>query len=131
FAILPLFALANAGVALDHSLSALAHPVSLGVIMGLLIGKPLGITLFAWLAVRSGLAAMPTGVTWRGICGAGWLGGIGFTMSLFIAGLAFGDIPLLSVAKVGILSASLIAGVVGWTLLRGIGPAAEKATAGE
>ncbi|MFQ6117251.1 MAG: Na+/H+ antiporter NhaA [Candidatus Bipolaricaulia bacterium] len=132
FAILPLFALANAGVALGgHSSSALAHSVSLGVIVGLVVGKPLGITLFAWLAVRSGLAAMPTGVTWRGICGVGWLGGIGFTMSLFIAGLAFGDIPLLSVAKVGILAASLIAGVVGWMFLRGTGPAAGKGTVTE
>jgi NhaA family Na+:H+ antiporter len=132
FAILPLFALANAGIALgSHSLSALAHPVSLGVMAGLVVGKPLGITLFAWLAVRSGLAAMPTGVTWRQICGAGWLGGIGFTMSLFIASLAFGDIPLLSVAKVGILTASLIAGVVGWMLLRGTSPAVRKAMVAE
>lgn len=127
FAILPLFALANAGVVLgSYPPSAWTHPVTLGVIVGLVVGKPLGITLFAWLAVRSGLAAMPPGVTWRGICGAGWLGGIGFTMSLFIAGLAFGDIPLLSVAKVGILTASLIAGVAGWMLLRGISPTAGK-----
>lgn len=123
FAILPLFALANAGVTLgSHFLSAMTHPVSLGVVAGLVTGKPLGISLFAWLAVRSGLAAMPTGVTWRQIFGVSWLGGIGFTMSLFIAGLAFGNTPLLSVAKVGILTASLIAGIAGWLLLRGTGP---------
>lgn len=129
FAILPLFALANAGVALgSHFLSAMTHPVGWGVVAGLVAGKPLGITLFAWLAVRGGLAAMLTGVTWRQIFGVSWLGGIGFTMSLFIADLAFGNTPLLPVAKVGILTASLIAGVVGWLLLRGTSPASGKST---
>jgi NhaA family Na+:H+ antiporter len=127
FAIMPLFALANAGVALGGGLSqGLINPVSLGVATGLVIGKQVGITLFSWLAVRSGLAAMPAGVAWRHIYGAGWLGGIGFTMSLFIAGLAFGDTPLLPVAKVGILTASLIAGMVGWTILRGASPTSEN-----
>ncbi len=128
FAILPLFALANAGVTLgSHFLSAMTHPVSLGVVAGLVAGKPLGITLFAWFAVRSGLAAMPTGVTWRQIFGVSWLAGIGFTMSLFIADLAFGNTPLLSVAKVGILTASLIAGIAGWLLLRRSGPVSKRA----
>ena len=118
YAIMPIFALANAGVALGADFTtALAHPVSLGVIAGLIIGKQAGITFFAWLAVRTGLAALPAGITWRHVYGAGWLGAIGFTMSLFIAGLAFGGTPLLDIAKVGILTASLIAGVIGWILL--------------
>jgi NhaA family Na+:H+ antiporter len=92
--------------------------VSLGVALGLIIGKQVGILLFSWLAVRSRLAVLPHTVTWRQIYGAGWLGGIGFTMSLFIAGLAFVDASLLSAAKVGILTASTIAGIIGWLLLR-------------
>ncbi len=117
FAIMPVFALANAGVALGGG--GLGEPVSLGIILGLVVGKPLGVTLFAWLAVRAGLAAKPEGVTWRHIHGAGWLGGIGFTMSLFITGLAFAGTPFEDTAKLAILSASLIAGVAGFTLLRG------------
>ncbi len=120
FAIMPLFALANASVSLGGDLSAaLTNPVSVGVIAGLVVGKQLGITLFAWLAVKSGISEMPEGITWRHIYGAGWLAGIGFTMSLFISDLAFVDSPLLDAAKLGILAASLIAGVVGWTILRG------------
>lgn len=119
FAIMPLFALANAGVSLGGDLSeAVTHPVVLGIIAGLVVGKPLGVTLFTWLAVRIGVAELPAGVTWRQIHGAGWLAGIGFTMSLFIANLAFGETALLPIAKVGILVASLTAGVVGWTILR-------------
>jgi NhaA family Na+:H+ antiporter len=119
FAIMPLFALANAGVSPGGDLSeALTHPVALGIIAGLVVGKPLGVTLFTWLAVRIGVTGLPAGVTWRQVHGAGWLAGIGFTMSLFIANLAFGDTRLLSMAKVGILTASLIAGMVGWVILR-------------
>jgi NhaA family Na+:H+ antiporter len=118
FVVMPVFALANAGVALDEgAVAALAHPVGLGVILGLLLGKQVGITLCAWLAVKSGLAALPTGVTWRHVYGAGWLGGIGFTMSLFIAGLAFADEALVATAKVGILAASVVAGAVGYALI--------------
>ena len=116
---MPLFALANAGLVLGEGLaSTLLHPVTLGIVAGLLLGKQLGITLFAWLAVKSGISEMPQGVTWLHIYGAGWLAGIGFTMSLFISDLAFTDSPLLDVAKVGILTASLIAGVVGWSIIR-------------
>ena len=119
FFIMPVFALANAGVALDGRLaSALVAPVSLGVIAGLVLGKQIGITLFSWLAVRTGFAALPEQVTWRQIYGVAWLGGIGFTMSLFIANLAFGDGSSLSEAKLAILTASLVAGVTGWLLLR-------------
>ena len=81
------------------------------------MGKQVGITLFTWLAVRCGIATMPDGMSWRHIYGAAWLGGIGFTMSLFIAGLAFGGSPLLELAKLGILAASLISGIAGWLIL--------------
>jgi Na+:H+ antiporter, NhaA family len=119
FAIMPLFALANAGVDLQGgAAAALRHPVGLGVIAGLVLGKPIGITLAAWLLVRSGLGALPAGVGWRQIAGAGCLGGIGFTMSLFIAGLAFGDGPILPSAKIGILAASIAASLAGAAMLR-------------
>mgnify|MGYP001598737438 FL=1 len=123
FAILPLFALANAGVALGSGFTeALTSLVSLGIIAGLVIGKQIGITFFAWLAVRFGIAALPERVNWLQIYGVGWLGGIGFTMSIFIAGLAFGDTPLLSEAKIGIITASLIAGIAGLIFLKKISP---------
>jgi NhaA family Na+:H+ antiporter len=119
FAIMPLFALANAGVVLGEGLAVtLLNPVSLGIVVGLLLGKQLGITLFAWLAVKSGISEMPQEVSWLHIYGASWLAGIGFTMSLFISDLAFADSPLLDVAKLGILTASLIAGLAGWSILR-------------
>ncbi|HEX2035187.1 MAG TPA: Na+/H+ antiporter NhaA [Chloroflexota bacterium] len=123
FGIMPVFALANAGVALGAQAGgeALTHHVTLGVLLGLVLGKQLGVTLFTWLAVRTGLAALPSGVTWRHIYGGGWLAGIGFTMSLFITGLAFDDPATAARAKVGILVASLIAGVGGWLLLRATG----------
>jgi Na+:H+ antiporter, NhaA family len=120
FAIMPIFALANAGVSLGGGLvEALTSPVALGIVAGLVVGKQLGITLFAWLAVRSGLSELPEGIGWRHVYGVGWLAGIGFTMSLFISDLAFSDGSLVEDAKLGILGASLIAGVVGWTILRG------------
>ena len=119
FFIMPLFALANAGVRLEGDVLAMAtHPVSLGIILGLVVGKPLGITLFAWAAVRARWAARPHVVGWKAIHGVSWLGGIGFTMSLFIATLAFEGTTLLPIAKLGILVASLVAGLVGWLILR-------------
>jgi NhaA family Na+:H+ antiporter len=119
FFIMPLFALANAGVALGADLIAsLSLPVTAGVGLGLVLGKPLGITLFAWLAVRLGLATLPAQTSWRALHGVSWLGGIGFTMSLFIAALAFPSLALLDSAKVGILGASVVAGAVGAMLLR-------------
>jgi NhaA family Na+:H+ antiporter len=123
FLILPVFALANAGVVLTGNIGeTLVEPVTLGVILGLVVGKPIGIFVATWLAVRSGLASLPAGVTWNHIYGAGWLGGIGFTMSLFIAGLAFTDEAQLTMAKLGILVASTCAAVVGSLLLmRGSG----------
>jgi Na+:H+ antiporter, NhaA family len=119
FGVMPLFALANAGVSLRGSGAMLGTPVALGVLAGLVLGKPIGITLASWIAVRMKLAVLPSGVSWRLLHGAAWLGGIGFTMSLFIAGLAFGNHPtLLTASKIGILLASLAAGTIGWTLLR-------------
>jgi NhaA family Na+:H+ antiporter len=118
FLIMPVFALANAGVVLSGNFGqTLAQPVTLGVILGLLLGKPIGITLAAWLAVHTGVASLPTSVTWSHIHGAGWLGGIGFTMSLFIASLAFTDESLLTMAKLGILTASFCAALIGSLLL--------------
>jgi len=114
FGIMPLFALANAGVAVK--LAALSHPVALAVAVGLVVGKPLGILLFSWLAVRVGVARLPAGVNWKVMLGAGCLAGIGFTMSLFIAGLALeGD--LLDDGKIGTLSGSALSALVGCGLL--------------
>jgi Na+:H+ antiporter, NhaA family len=119
FGIMPLFALANAGVALRGAPSFVTSPIALGVLGGLVLGKPIGICLAAWLAVRSGVASLPEGVSWRLIHGTAWLGGIGFTMSLFIAGLAFGGSPShLATAKLATLTASVVAGTIGWLLLR-------------
>jgi NhaA family Na+:H+ antiporter len=98
----------------------LMNPVALGVCLGLLVGKPVGILFSAWLAIRGGLATMPEGVSWRQLGAVGMLAGIGFTMSLFIAGLAFPRGPLLMAAKEGILIASTVAGLTGWLLLRHI-----------
>jgi NhaA family Na+:H+ antiporter len=89
----------------------------LGVMLGLLLGKPIGITLAAWLAVRLKLASLPAGIGWNHIHGASWLGGIGFTMSLFVAGLAFRDEGLLTLSKLGILAGSTLAGIAGSALL--------------
>jgi NhaA family Na+:H+ antiporter len=120
FAIVPLFALANAGVSLDGQAvrDAAGSAVTLGVVLGLLIGKPVGILLTAWLAVRFAGAHLPSGATWRGLAGVAVVGGVGFTVSLFVAGLAFDSAALQANAKVGVLAASLVAGVAGWTLLR-------------
>jgi NhaA family Na+:H+ antiporter len=118
FGILPLFALANAGVPLHGGDAGLTNRITLGIILGLVFGKPLGITLASWLAVRWRIAELPAGVSWRGLHGASWLAGIGFTMSLFITGLAFSESALQDAAKLGILAASFGAGIVGWVMLR-------------
>ena len=116
--IMPLFAFANAGVPLGTNFaSAATSPISLGIVLGLLVGKPVGIFCASWLAVRFKLASLPAQVSWRQILGAGALGGIGFTMSIFIAGLAFTEQPLLEVAKLGIFVGSLVAGGAGFLLL--------------
>jgi Na+:H+ antiporter, NhaA family len=112
FAIMPLFAFANAGVTiLGNATAAVRHPVTLGVAVGLFIGKPLGVWLFARMSVKFHLATAPPELSWKSLFGAAWLCGIGFTMSLFIATLAFGDGTLLTMSKIGILAASLASGV--------------------
>ncbi|MEO7363840.1 MAG: Na+/H+ antiporter NhaA [Gemmatimonadaceae bacterium] len=119
FVIMPIFAFANAGVALGHDfLATLQSPITIGIALGLIVGKPVGIALASLLAVRTGIADLPAGVTWRHIIGAGCLGGIGFTMSLFIAGLAFHDAELLDTAKLAVLGASICSGIVGILILR-------------
>jgi NhaA family Na+:H+ antiporter len=118
FLIMPVFALANAGVVLSGGIAQhLREPVTLGVALGLLLGKPIGIGLASWLAVKIGVAMLPAGVSWNHIHGAAWLGGIGFTMSLFIAALAFPDQDLLATAKMGVLAGSLFAGIIGFVVL--------------
>jgi NhaA family Na+:H+ antiporter len=119
FGIVPVFALFNAGVAIDASaIQALLFPVPLGIIAGLVIGKPAGIVVASWLAVQSGLATLPRGVSWRHVWGTAWLAGIGFTMALFISGLAFTDSGLDSQAKLGILLGSLVSAILGISILR-------------
>jgi NhaA family Na+:H+ antiporter len=116
--ILPLFALANAGVAIGGNImTVLGHPVSAGIIAGLVVGKPLGIFALSWLAVKSGRGALPEGVTFPHLFGAAALAGIGFTMSLFISDLAFDDELLTATAKVGILAASIASALVGVAVL--------------
>lgn len=118
FFIMPVFALANAGVSLGGEIGAtLTSPVTLGVILGLFLGKQIGILAAAWVSTRTGLAVLPRGVNLRQIWGVSMLCGIGFTMSLFIAGLAFTDAALLDSAKVGILAASLLSGAIGGLVL--------------
>jgi len=115
FVIIPVFALSNAGIdLLDVSWrEALSSNVTLGVVSGLVVGKFAGISLFSWAAVRSGIARLPAGVQWKHLLGAAWLAGIGFTMSLFIAQLAFSAPGMVEQAKLGILLASAISAGIG------------------
>lgn len=118
FFIMPIFVLANAGVSFEGGLTAVfTHPVSLGIFLGLVVGKQVGILLFSWFAVRLKMAELPHGVNWSYVYGVGWLGGVGFTMSLFISALAFGGTALHPVSKVGILVASFAAAVGGLAIL--------------
>lgn len=119
FFIMPVFALANAGVAVSDELgSALTHSVSIGIILGLFLGKQIGIFSFSYIAVKLKLASEPEGVSWKKIYAASVLAGIGFTMSLFIANLAFNSPELLNISKVGILAGSLLSGIVGFIILK-------------
>jgi len=120
FIVVPVFALANAGVELSGDLlrDAASSSVTLGIGLGLLAGKLLGIVGFSWMAVRLGVGSLPRGVGWRHLVGVGLLAGIGFTVSLFITGLAFDDLELVSEAKIGILGASVVAGAAGYGFLR-------------
>lgn len=130
FAIVPLFALANAGVDLNPDALTAADPrmVAAGVAAGLVVGKVVGIAGAVWLAVRFGVGQLPAGTTWRQIVGVASVAGIGFTVSLFVAGLAFDDDTLVDAAKLGILGGSALAATLGWLTLRSA-PAFE-ATAG-
>ena len=120
FVVLPLFALASAGVVLSTAqlTQAFSSPIGLGVLLGLVVGKAVGITGFSFLAVKSKIAAMTDGLTWAGITGVGILAGVGFTVALFISGLSFEDQALVTTAKVMVLAASLGAGAVGYLFLR-------------
>jgi NhaA family Na+:H+ antiporter len=120
FAVMPIFALANAGILVDAGwLQALASPNGLGIFAGLLVGKPVGIALATFVAVAIGLCALPGDLRWPHVVGAGILGGIGFTMSIFIANLAFaGQAEVVNASKVAILAASALAGALGFAWLR-------------
>lgn len=130
--ILPLFALANAGVeVIGDPRQMLLTPVTMGVVLGLVFGKPVGIFLFSWLVVKMGWCILPAGAAWRHILAVGCLAGIGFTMSLFITGLAFSDRMLTNEAKLGILTASLIAVIFGGLALQFAGSVKSAAPAAE
>lgn len=123
YGILPIFAFANAGIPLLRGLGeAFTSRETWGVIAGLVIGKPLGIVLFAWLAVKLGIAIKPRAITWHHVAGVGLLGGIGFTISLFVAELAFDDRAIADAARVGILFGSIAAGVIGYFVLKAVLP---------
>jgi NhaA family Na+:H+ antiporter len=118
FLILPLFALFNAGVYLGgDALSRVTDPIGVGIFFGLFLGKQIGVVGFSWIAIKTGLADLPDGVNWNQIWGASCLAGVGFTMSLFITELAFDDSVQIATAKLGILEASLIAGILGYWIL--------------
>lgn len=119
YIIMPLFALVNAGVTIDSTaLSGLFSGVSIGVFLGLFLGKPIGITLLSWLSVKCKIAELPRGTKWGQLIGVGFMAGIGFTMSIFIANLAFTDENLINIAKLAILITSSVAGIVGVLILR-------------
>ena len=119
YLIIPVFSLVNSGVdVFEVGISALTDTISLGIIIGLVFGKPLGIVLFTWLVTRFKIAYLPQRTTWRHIIGAGFLAGIGFTMSIFIAGLAFESAINVATAKIAIITASLISGIIGIIILR-------------
>ena len=127
FVILPLFAFANAGVVFSGGGEVIGN-VGLAVGMGLLLGKFMGIYLFTWLTIKSGLARMPEGMNWKNIAGVSLLGGVGFTVSLFIANLSFAAYPeLLNQAKFGVLCGTVIAGILGYVVLDSVLPKKTKA----
>lgn len=120
FAIMPVFALANAGVVFE--VSDFTNPIALAVVCGLFLGKPLGVTLFSWAAVTMGFCRLPEGVTWPILIGGSFLTGIGFTVALFIASLAL-EGEILDAAKVGVLGGALLSAIVGMILLTKLLPA--------
>jgi NhaA family Na+:H+ antiporter len=127
FLIMPIFALANTNIRFESEMmNGLTSPLGLGIIFGLTIGKPLGVSLFSWLAVKSGIASLPSRASWKHVFGLGLLAGIGFTMSIFIALLSFND-PIFNIeAKFSILVASLLAGVSGFVFLLSLNKKRQK-----
>ena len=123
FVILPVFALANAGIVLsvDVLSDALSSSITVGVLLALPIGKAVGVLGMTWLAIRLGISRLPTGVTWSHILGVGLLGGIGFTVAIFVSGIAFDDPVLVEQAKLGVLGATLLSGAAGYLFLRFVG----------
>jgi NhaA family Na+:H+ antiporter len=123
FVVVPLFALANSGISLSGETlrEAASSSVTYGVLLGLLVGKLVGVAGAVFIATRSGVGSLPDGVTWPHILGASLLAGIGFTVSIFITGLAFEDPRLAGDAKIGIISASVIAAIAGYVILRVVG----------
>ncbi len=118
FVIVPLFALTNAGVSLHgFHLSSVRQPVISGILLGLVLGKPIGITVFSWVAVRLRLAELPHGVSWLQLHAVSWLGGIGFTVSIFIAGLAFGPGERYTTARIAVLGGSACAAALGAAMI--------------
>ncbi len=120
FVILPIFALANAGIVFttDSLSDALASSVTMGIAAGLLLGKALGIFGLTWLAVRLGVGQLPSGVHWRHVLGVGFLGGIGFTVAIFVSAIAFSDQAMVDQAKMGVFGSSILAGAAGYLFLR-------------
>jgi Na+:H+ antiporter, NhaA family len=128
FLVMPVFAFFNAGVAVGGGEGALISAVSLGAFVGLLVGKPIGVAGFVFIAVLSGLTRLPDGTSWSAMVGVGLLAGIGFTMSLFIANLAFAEQALLDQAKIGVLAASVVASLAGLGFLSRALPRRQSAT---
>jgi NhaA family Na+:H+ antiporter len=117
--IMPVFAFANAGITVEGNfINSLFHPVTLGILAGLFFGKQLGIFIFSWIACKIKIASLPENISWRQMYGIALIGGIGFTMSLFIAALAFGESGMIINAKIGILLASFISGAAGYFILK-------------
>ena len=130
YVVLPIFALANAGVVITGGFisDASSSAITIAIVIALPVGKLVGITGFTWLSVRMGLTPLPSGVTWRHIMGVALLGGIGFTVSLFISVLAFDDEGLINEAKIGVLTASVLAGVAGYAFLRVAAPKVNRSS---
>jgi len=123
FVVLPVFAFANSGVKLSGlSISDLAEPLTLGVAAGLFLGKQAGVLLASWIGVKTGVARLPDGVTWRHVYGVACLTGVGFTMSLFIGSLAFSDNETMDAVRLGVVAGSVLSGLLGYAVLRASAP---------
>ncbi|HLR36599.1 MAG TPA: Na+/H+ antiporter NhaA, partial [Chitinophagaceae bacterium] len=118
FIIMPLFALANTAIIFPNQLGHIvSSPITIGVFLGLLLGKPIGILLFSFLSTKLKIAALPDNTSWKQMTGVGMIAGIGFTMSIFISVLAFSNIEAQDIAKIAVLAASTVSGILGYTFL--------------